>query len=191
MKRLFNKLREVLGSAFGLILLIGPIIGSIIYVLYLISSFVYDQFSEETTLLDQATELIEQEEYAEAIPVLNQLIGLYPENLNAYSLRASTYYHLNQYDSSLSNLDYLIYRSASLSLYIFRGTVRLIVEDNKGSIRDCNKAIEIDPNSGEAYQYRGLAAYKSGDQESACQDWAKANELGMSKVQQLIALYCE
>ncbi len=52
--------------------------------------------------------------------------------------------------------------------------------DMKGVVEDCNKAIALEPDNKNAYFLRGLAFYELDEKEKACDDFARAIELGFS-----------
>jgi Flp pilus assembly protein TadD len=52
------------------------------------------------------------------------------------------------------------------------------LNDYKGSLEDCSKAIELEPINGYAYLNRGIAKEMLRDDAGACADWHKAAELG-------------
>ena len=52
------------------------------------------------------------------------------------------------------------------------------LKDNKGSIADFTKAININPNFATSYYNRGIAKYYLSDINGACQDARKAKQLG-------------
>jgi tetratricopeptide (TPR) repeat protein len=51
------------------------------------------------------------------------------------------------------------------------------LSDHSGTIKDCTKAIELNPNSKEAYINRGVAKYRKRHYEDAISDYDKALEL--------------
>ncbi len=52
--------------------------------------------------------------------------------------------------------------------------------DLHGVIKDCNKAISLDPKDGNSYYMRGIARYQTGQRAEACEDFSRAIELGFS-----------
>jgi tetratricopeptide (TPR) repeat protein len=65
-----------------------------------------------------------------------------------------------------------------------------IYPDYNEAIADFSKAIELKPNYTEAYYKRAIANIKSGNEE-ACDDLAKAEELGDKRASDLIKQYCQ
>lgn len=59
-----------------------------------------------------------------------------------------------------------------------RAGAKFKLNDLKGCIEDCTKAIAIDPNYAYAYLNRGNAKELLRDEVGACEDWTKAANLG-------------
>ena len=55
------------------------------------------------------------------------------------------------------------------------------IDDFIGAIRDCDKAIELNPNYAKAYYNRGIAKIKLGRKEEGCFDLNKAGVMGFNK----------
>ena len=62
--------------------------------------------------------------------------------------------------------------------YNDRASIKHLLKDYKGAIRDYSKAIKIDPEFHENFRGRGLSKDWSGDLKGALSDWEKAVELG-------------
>ncbi|MDX2217283.1 MAG: hypothetical protein SFY66_28710 [Oculatellaceae cyanobacterium bins.114] len=61
--------------------------------------------------------------------------------------------------------------------YLQRGRARLFLQDYEGAIADANQILQINPNSGEAYQLRGIVYERIGNTSSATSDQQKGMEL--------------
>ncbi|MCX6282974.1 MAG: tetratricopeptide repeat protein, partial [Bacteroidetes bacterium] len=68
---------------------------------------------------------------------------------------------------------------------------KLMLNDNKGALKDLDKAIELNPSYPDAYNNRGRAKQALGDTEGACKDWNKAFDLGLTEAKNLIIKYCK
>lgn len=62
--------------------------------------------------------------------------------------------------------------------------------DFTGAIADFSKAIELNPQFGDAYNFRGMSKYKSGNTQGACSDWHQADQLGNSHAKTMINNHC-
>ena len=58
--------------------------------------------------------------------------------------------------------------------------------------KDYSKAIEIDPEFGNAYLYRGILQFimKGGDRKKGCEDLKKARDLDVEEAEEFIRLAC-
>jgi tetratricopeptide (TPR) repeat protein len=74
--------------------------------------------------------------------------------------------------------------------YLESGLEKQVLQDHRGAIQDFTKAIELDPNKGEAYFGRGLAKIQLGDKNSGCLDLSKAGELGYEHAYGAIKRLC-
>ena len=77
------------------------------------------------------------------------------------------------------------------NFYINRGIDKSELGDYYGAIKDCNKAIELNPDIANAYYNRGVAKGELDDQKGACLDLSKAGELGYFKAYDFIQKYCK
>lgn len=70
--------------------------------------------------------------------------------------------------------------------YLKKGSDCFAAGDIDGTIANCNKAIEIDPNYAKAYHMRGLACAMKRDLEGAIKDYEKFLELAPNDPQALV-----
>ena len=70
------------------------------------------------------------------------------------------------------------------ALFFYQGNVKMQKKEYKEAIEDYDKAIELNPKFAVAYYNRGVAKGRSGDNEGAEEDFAKAKELGFSSPNQ-------
>ena len=94
---------------------------------------------------------------------------------------------LEYYEESLADCEAAINIDPSLGpAYKNRARVRMKQNKNQDAITDLNKAIDLAPDRGDFYYYRGQAYAALGDSVSANSDMAKSQELGY-KSEPLIA----
>lgn len=77
--------------------------------------------------------------------------------------------------------------------YVGRAIAKGELGDERGAIADLTKAIKttnIGEINGEAYFLRGIGYLNLGEMDSACSDWSKAGELGVSKAYEFIRENC-
>ena len=92
------------------------------------------------------------------------------------------------FDYSLDEKDFLEYPSILLLANVLnsRGMARETLENFEQAIADYNKAIEINPEYGNAYNNRGNIKAKQADYKGAIKDYNKAIELNS----QFVEAYC-
>ncbi len=77
--------------------------------------------------------------------------------------------------------------------YISRGVAKGELGDQRGAISDFSKVIntsKIQDLKAKAYYMRGIGYLKMEDYDSACTDWSKAGEFGITKAYELINQNC-
>ena len=62
--------------------------------------------------------------------------------------------------------------------YLKNASAKFYNDDYYGAIADFNKAIELNPDDASAYYNRGAVKSSLGDDNGACQDGRKAQQLG-------------
>ena len=79
---------------------------------------------------------------------------------------------------------------ATANIYLDRGITRMRLEDHEGAEGDFTRAIELKNNYGQAFMMRGLMRYILGFTETACLDYSRAGELGISEAYEVIKEQC-
>ncbi len=74
--------------------------------------------------------------------------------------------------------------------YKNRGNAKAAMNDFAGSIEDYTQATKLSPNDAGTYLNRGNSKYHLNDKTS-CDDWIKAQELGNTKAEAILAKYCK
>jgi len=60
----------------------------------------------------------------------------------------------------------------------------------EAAIADYTKCLELNPNDGMAFYYRGVARKRINDNEGACSDWQKAAKMGVGNATDRIQEHC-
>ncbi|MDF2438841.1 MAG: hypothetical protein K0Q95_3217 [Bacteroidota bacterium] len=81
-------------------------------------------------------------------------------------------------------------KNGDKKLYNQRGHAKGMLKDYQGAQADCSIAIKLDPNYGPAYYNRASAKYFLNDNEGACEDFYKAQSLGVKEATKAIAQTC-
>ncbi len=105
--------------------------------------------------------------------------------------RARIYMALGKSEQAKKDFDiYLELETKDARAYVNRAGTRFPF-DMQGSVDDCNKALELEPNNINAYFLRGLALYELGKKEEACNDFYKAIDLGFTILKEAEKQKCE
>ena len=123
--------------------------------------------------LEEGNRLAYQGKFGEAVKFYSKAIELNPNNAFAYSQRGNIY--------TLT----LLHRSVS---FFVAGINLSNAELQRAAINDLNKAIELKPDYGEAYNNRGLAYYMIKDYDKALADFEHALKLNSGNSQSCIYL---
>lgn len=137
-------------------------------------------------------------QYEEAILDFDKAIELDYNNDKYLCYRGLAEFELGNYDNALFNIEkaiklnrrsYGCYRDvleileknkiymSDIEYYIVRGKIKCTFEDDKGALKDFNKAIKIDSNNAEVYYGSGLVKYKWRTKKEAIEDFNKAIKL--------------
>lgn len=111
------------------------------------------------------------EDYANALPDLDEAIRLQPENTGYYINRALARYHLNNLRGTLEDFDRVIELDPEDELALYnRGLIRSQVGDLNRAIEDFDKLIKLDPTHFTAIYNRALLRYQVGNLKGSIQD---------------------
>lgn len=105
-------------------------------------------------------------------------------------VRGRMYLALGDPAHARADLDaYLAVDSTDVRVWLNRAGTRF-PDDLEGVVRDCDRAIALEPDRKTAYFLRGLARYGLGRQEAGCSDFARAIDLGFSVLRQAESERC-
>jgi tetratricopeptide (TPR) repeat protein len=111
----------------------------------LFSGMVFSQTAEEARLNNQAVELMDKDRYQEALPVLDELTGMYPQNTIFRYNRAVTFFNLKKYNEALEDYKILADTLPDESEYVFQiGNAYEQLDSTTQAILYYTKAIEIE-----------------------------------------------
>jgi hypothetical protein len=118
-------------------------------------------------------------DYPDLLASLDSRISSSP-NPDLILNRARIYMAVGQPQKAKADLDtYLSLDSTNAGVFLNRAGARF-PDDLEGALKDCDKAISLDPGNKNAWFLRGLAQYGLGQKEEGCADFKKAIELGFS-----------
>ena len=69
---------------------------------------------------------------------------------------------------------------------VYRAKVYINNADYNKAVKEVTRAIEKDPNHGDAYKTRALAKFYLDDRDGSCADYLKADELGVPNLENKI-----
>lgn len=99
------------------------------------------------TLMAEGEQLMEQEEYAEAVEIFDQIIARAPQFAEGYNKRATVYYLMQAYDKSIAD----IHRTLELNPVHFgalsgMGLCYLGLEEPRQALGWFERAVAVNPN---------------------------------------------
>lgn len=125
-----------------------------------------------------AVDLLKDGKYDKALSILNKLIKKEPNNADFFSERGVVYYHLEQAENSINDMN----KAADLEAenpyrYSSRAFIRDWMGDLHGAISDYEKTIEMDPDDAIAQNNLGMLQEKLGYKEKANDYYKRADKL--------------
>jgi tetratricopeptide (TPR) repeat protein len=128
--------------------------------------------------MEQFRQLIEDEEYTEAIEGLNGLLSSNPYNTEAITLLAKAQFKLKKFAESIDNYSKLINLLPNIAdYYADRGLCHHMAGEYKSALLDFDKAIELEPENAYRYSCRAFVKDYYKDYKGALIDYKKAIEL--------------
>ncbi|MDP3110612.1 MAG: tetratricopeptide repeat protein [Thermodesulfovibrionales bacterium] len=131
-----------------------------------------------TDWFDKGYAFSESGNHKEAINAYNKVIGLEPQDADAYNNRGTAYGYLGNYQQAINDYNKAIQLNPEyVKAYSNRGAVYAYLGNYQQAINDDNKAIQLDPQYAKAYYNRGVAYSGLGNYQQAINDYNKAIEL--------------
>ncbi len=122
--------------------------------------------------------LYEDGNYDKALKAVTRLTELNPKFYGYYMYKGNVYRKLETYDSAVYMYNIAILKNrGNPDLYYYRGLSYKNTDNCFRAIDDFTEAIRMDPSDPSYYAERGNCKYFIGDNQGACADWNKANEL--------------
>jgi tetratricopeptide (TPR) repeat protein len=132
----------------------------------------------------------------EALPYLQKLIRLYPNDVGGYVNLAFHYTEQGAYEKALELNNKVLEMDPTIPYaYNNRGFVKYKLKDLKGAMEDINHSLQMLPGNSFAFKNRALVFIELKQYHFACDDLKKAIALGYTKiygdeVQNLLEKYC-
>ncbi|MBN2611588.1 MAG: tetratricopeptide repeat protein [Bacteroidales bacterium] len=133
-----------------------------------------------------------QKNYNDAIKDLNLFLSYFPNDEAAIFFCGQLNYENGNYVEALRFFNRNLRIDNSKPDYFkARGKAYYQTKMYKYAIEDLSMSLDLNPNDGEVYYYKGFARYYSGDSTGACADWKIAARLGDKKAVEQIIKNCQ
>jgi tetratricopeptide (TPR) repeat protein len=144
----------------------------------LLAERIFKIMTKEEENYKKGVELLRDGQLKEALKLFNQLVERYPSNADYWSERGVVYFHMNEQQKALADLDQaVILQSKKSYRYASRAYVKAHFKMTREAIADYQKAIELDPEDAIAINNLGLLEEQLGYNESAKKHFQQADEL--------------
>lgn len=175
---------------FGKILICGRMKNTIIICLMIFFHSCYQANTQKEWYYEAET-LYNSGQDGLCILKLDELLEKYPSNAIALYLRAFAKQRSGNLKGAIEDYsNYISIISDNEEAYYLRGVVKYQLNDST-AMDDYNKAIELNPNYGEAFNNRAIIYLNKKETEKACEDLKSAQKLGISNADSLIMKYCQ
>jgi tetratricopeptide (TPR) repeat protein len=113
-----------------------------------------------------------------SIALLSELIGVEPDNVQAYLNRGNIFVQMGQLDAGLTDYDHVIeLEPAHFEGWYNRGSARVAARQYDEAISDLTEAIKLSPDLARAYCNRGLSFLRKAERKEALADFEKGLSL--------------
>jgi len=112
---------------------------------------------------------------------LEMLVDKEVKDPEVYSVLAKLYVKMQQPDKAINLIGKALSMQERAEYYTMRGDVYAVKKDFVQSVRDYDKAINLNPDLASAYYTRGMAKIELGYKEDACNDLNAAFKKGYVK----------
>lgn len=131
--------------------------------------------SSEKEVLEVALELLNQQEFKEAISALNTVLDDTPTDTYALRLRGLTYYKLHEFTKALNDINEAIKKGFKEPvIFRERAMIRLYTGELEEALRDVNFCIEKISDDASCYSLRSSIHYRLGEISKAVEDIKRA-----------------
>jgi tetratricopeptide (TPR) repeat protein len=126
----------------------------------------------------QAIELLQHNQPAQAIPLLNIAIALMPDIASVRWDRARAHVSLGQYDMALQDSNHAVKMEPKNKIALMvRSTVFRSMSDDRHAVEDLSRVLELDPKNAMVYNNRAWSYNALGNYDAALNDATRAIEL--------------
>ena len=124
---------------------------------------------------------------SEAIDLYSEVIGLYPENVDAYTGRSIALMLNRDFDGAIADAEEAMRLAPNnASGYETRARVRKRMGDLQGAVEDYGEAIRVAPNGASAFVARARLRKELGDLQGAVEDYGEAIRVAPDQSEELL-----
>ena len=124
-----------------------------------------------------------------AIADADRVLADQPQNARAYYVKADCLEQQGNVQAALDNYtEAITYEGTEPLFLIRRGLALAKLNRNKEALADLDNAVSLNGNNGEAFYYRGIIKYRSG--QNPCNDFNAALKHGYKEAAAAIAQFC-
>ena len=144
------------------------------------------------TLYNRARTYEKLENLENAEKDLEKLLKLDPNHLLGRITLGEYAFKEGDFEGALYQFDQAVtsHKQSSLA-YAYRAKANQKLDKPRKAMNDYGVSIRLDPTNGMPYLYRGTLYIVQKKKNSACKDFAKAQELGVKEASQALAKYCK
>lgn len=134
----------------------------------------------------------EQEDYKQALELINQIIQLNPSFYGYYLHKGKVELAIKRFDNALRNFDLSLGLNSEVAdSYFLKGNTLDTLGRFDEALINYSTAIKLNPSDGTYYSKRGNTKLALGNKNGACLDWTIAGKLGYYADFDKIKTVCE
>lgn len=128
-----------------------------------------------------------------AIVYYSEAIALDSSRVDYYMARGNSKLAAVDYEGAMADYSKVIQLDPTMAeAYLSRGVVSVYMKKfTDDAANDLAKAIQLQPNLTNAWYNLGVVKYVQHDLEAACKNWKKAAEMGSTKAEGKLKMYCK
>ncbi len=138
-----------------------------------------------------AKELLDQQNFTEAIARFTRIVETDPFHFNAWAHRAVAHFETGNYPQALADNDRAIQLEPTITFaHHNRAETKLMLKQYPEALADISLYLkQVNRQCSASYFMRGLIRMELGDVKGACQDWFTANHLGHTEAFKYLKKY--
>ncbi len=127
-----------------------------------------------------------------AVKDMDLYLDYFPDDKNAILFCGELNYDNGNYVEALKNFNKdLRLDNSNPEYFKARGKAFYQTKMYKYAIDDLSMSLDLKPDDGEVYYFKGMARYNSGDKQGACSDWKISANYGETRAIEQLINYCQ